>query len=122
MAFKSMPEQESPAKVLSEKELLLKGQAPGKGPLVRQLSAGFEFPADFWKEKYLQEYTCAGGNKIKFITGKPGSGKGHFLQLCPEWQRSCITKPLIFLLKKYSFTTLRKSMGRFCVSAILWTV
>ena len=81
MAFESIPEHESPAKVLSEKELLLKGQAPGKGPLVRQLSAGIEFLADFWKEKYLQEYICAGGSKIKFITGKPGSGKSHFLQL-----------------------------------------
>lgn len=74
MAFESIPEQESP-------ELLLKGQAPGKGPLVQQLSTGIEFLADFWKEKYLQEYICSGGSKIKFITGKPGSGKSHFLQL-----------------------------------------
>ena len=46
-----------------------------------QLLCGVEFLTDFWQEKYLQEYIRDGGSKIKFITGRPGSGKTHFLKL-----------------------------------------
>ncbi len=65
----------------SAEELLLEGKAPGRGPLVRELSAGIGFLADFWADRYLREYIASGGSKIKFITGKTGSGKSHFLQL-----------------------------------------
>lgn len=40
-----------------------------------QLLCGVEFLTDFWQEKYFQEYIRDGGSKIKFITGRPGSGK-----------------------------------------------
>ncbi|MCX4298038.1 MAG: DUF2791 family P-loop domain-containing protein [Lachnospiraceae bacterium] len=42
---------------------------------------GIEFLSDFWQEKYLQEYIKNGGSKIKFVTGRQGSGKTYFLQL-----------------------------------------
>ena len=45
------------------------------------LSCGIEFLTDFWEEKYLREYVKNGGSKIKFITGRPGSGKTPFLRL-----------------------------------------
>ncbi len=45
-----------------------------------QLLCGVEFLTDFWQEKYFQEYIRDGGSKIKFITGRPGSGKTHFLK------------------------------------------
>lgn len=45
------------------------------------LTCGIRFLTDFWKEKYLQEYIKNGGSKIKFITGRLGSGKTHFLRL-----------------------------------------
>jgi len=45
------------------------------------LACGISFLTDFWKEKYLQEYIKNGGSKIKFITGRKGSGKTHFLRL-----------------------------------------
>lgn len=45
------------------------------------LTCGIQFLTDFWKEKYLQEYIRSGGSKIKFVTGRPGSGKTHFLHL-----------------------------------------
>ena len=35
---------------------------------------GIEFLSDFWQEKYLQEYIKNGGSKIKFVTGRQGSG------------------------------------------------
>lgn len=44
-------------------------------------SCGIQFLTDFWKEKYLQEYIKNGGSKLKFVTGRPGSGKTHFLRL-----------------------------------------
>ncbi len=46
-----------------------------------ELSCGVGFLTDFWKEKYLQEYIKDGGSKIKFVTGRRGSGKSHFLRL-----------------------------------------
>lgn len=46
-----------------------------------QLTCGISFLADFWREKYLQEYIRNGGSKIKFVTGRQGSGKTHFLRL-----------------------------------------
>ncbi len=48
------------------------------------LSCGIDFLTSFWKEKYLQEYIPNGGSKIKFITGRPGSGKTHFLRLMTQ--------------------------------------
>lgn len=47
----------------------------------QQLTCGIQFLSDFWREKYLQEYIKNGGSKIKFITGRMGSGKTHFLHL-----------------------------------------
>lgn len=46
-----------------------------------RLTCGIRFLADFWREKYLQEYIRNGGSKIKFVTGRTGSGKTHFLRL-----------------------------------------
>jgi len=48
---------------------------------VEQLTCGIEFLTEFWREKYLQEYIRNGGSKIKFVTGRSGSGKTHFLRL-----------------------------------------
>lgn len=60
---------------------LKKGLPPGDSALVRELSAGIGFLSDFWREKYLEEYIKQGGSKIKFVTGREGSGKTHFLEL-----------------------------------------
>lgn len=48
---------------------------------VEGLTCGIDFLTDFWREKYLQEYIRNGGSKIKFVTGRNGSGKTHFLRL-----------------------------------------
>lgn len=42
--------------------------------------SGIEFLTGFWEEKYLKEYIRDGGSKIKFVTGRQGSGKTYFLQ------------------------------------------
>lgn len=81
MALNIMSGQEPLSEPLSAEQLILQGKAPGRGALVRELSEGIDFLADFWADKYLQEYIREGGSKIKFVTGKPGSGKSHFLQL-----------------------------------------
>lgn len=62
-----------------EKKLLAAGKAPDDGQLLRQLSAGINFITDFWKKHYLDEYIREGGSKIKFVTGRAGSGKTHLL-------------------------------------------
>lgn len=47
----------------------------------QSLTCGIRFLTDFWQEKYLREYVKNGGSKIKFVTGRQGSGKTHFLRL-----------------------------------------
>ena len=42
---------------------------------------GIHFLTDFWQMKYLQEYIRDGGSKIKFVTGRRGSGKTYFLDM-----------------------------------------
>lgn len=54
----------------------------------QDLICGIRFLTDFWKEKYLQEYVKNGGSKIKFVTGRQGSGKTHFLRLMTSIARS----------------------------------
>lgn len=61
--------------------LLMDAKAPGKGELIREVTVGMEFISNFWQEKYLREYIREGGSKIKFVTGRTGSGKTHLLQL-----------------------------------------
>ena len=52
-----------------------------------QLTCGIRFLTDFWQEKYLQEYIRDGGSKIKFVSGRLGSGKTHFLGLMASLAR-----------------------------------
>lgn len=59
----------------------LQEEAPYALDSARELTCGIDFLTDFWQEKYLQEYIKNGGSKIKFITGRKGSGKSHFLRL-----------------------------------------
>lgn len=60
---------------------LKQGQAPGNRDILQEISVGSDFMMDFWKEKYLANYLAVGGSKIKFLTGRTGSGKTHFLEL-----------------------------------------
>ncbi|MDD2960227.1 MAG: DUF2791 family P-loop domain-containing protein [Lachnospiraceae bacterium] len=60
---------------------LVQGDAPDDSGLLEELSAGMSFLTDFWREKYLLEYIREGGSKIKFVTGRKGSGKSHLLKL-----------------------------------------
>jgi len=61
--------------------LLKQGLAPGNGDLLRQITVETDALAEFIADKYFREYIAGGGGKIKFVTGKAGSGKTHFLQL-----------------------------------------
>lgn len=47
-------------------------------------AGGLHFLTDFWQEKYLREYICDGGSKIKFVTGRSGCGKTFFLHTMTE--------------------------------------
>ncbi len=40
-----------------------------------------------WRDYYLNDYIACGGSKVKFLTGKPGSGKTHTLLLILEEAR-----------------------------------
>lgn len=74
-----MNNQETAGDLGQEKRLLSAGQAPDDGRLLKQISTGIDFITDFWRKHYLEEYIREGGSKIKFITGRSGSGKTHLL-------------------------------------------
>lgn len=61
--------------------LLRQGQAPGNEEILKRITVELNTLVDFIKDKYFAEYISLGGSKIKFVTGKAGSGKTHFLQL-----------------------------------------
>ena len=58
--------------------LLRDGEVPEDAGLLKSLTVGTEQLSDFLSEQYLRTYIAEGGSKIKFITGRSGSGKTHF--------------------------------------------
>lgn len=75
--FNEMPDRTEPYEEAADAF----GSEPQVQLPVEELTCGIEFLTDFWREKYLQEYIRNGGSKIKFVTGRSGSGKTHFLRL-----------------------------------------
>lgn len=63
------------------------------------MTCGIDFLTDFWREKYLQEYIRNGGSKIKFVTGRSGSGKTHFLKIMTAIAREENYKTVCFSAK-----------------------
>ena len=61
-------------------EALRKGKAPERGKTLRDLTTGMESLTGFLNSVYFQNYIPAGGSKIKFAMGNPGSGKTHFAE------------------------------------------
>lgn len=61
--------------------LLRRGEAPGNREVLNEISVGIPPFIGFLREKYLLDYIASGGSKIKFLTGRTGSGKTHFLQM-----------------------------------------
>ena len=60
---------------------LLLSEAAGPNAVTEELSVGIRFLSDFWSRHYLEEYIPHGGSKIKFVTGRSGSGKTHLLDM-----------------------------------------
>lgn len=56
----------------------LEGDTPLDPARLEAVSAGLETLTAFFDRIYLSDYIPAGGSKIKFVTGHPGSGKTHF--------------------------------------------
>lgn len=88
-----MIDHQEPGDLGQEKKLLSAGEAPDDGRLLKQLSAGIDFITDFWKKHYLDEYIREGGSKIKFVTGRSGSGKTHLLNYMAmtAWEEGYVT-------------------------------
>jgi hypothetical protein len=61
---------------------LRQGQPPPDEEILTAVTIGGEEGIwEFWREQYLADYIAAGGSKVKFLTGRPGSGKTHALYL-----------------------------------------
>jgi hypothetical protein len=57
------------------------GESPENRETLEKITVGVGELVEFIKQKYFAEYISRGGGKIKFIAGKPGSGKTHFAKL-----------------------------------------
>jgi len=79
---------------------LTHGEAPQNKRILEELSVGIDFITDFWRDRYLKEFLPAGGSKIKFITGKSGSGKTHTVYLLTEHARKENLLTVSFSAKK----------------------
>ena len=75
--WKDMPEE----KLQEVFRQVLLSEAPGANAVTEELTVGMDRLADFWGRHYLEEFIPHGGSKIKFITGRAGSGKTHLLNL-----------------------------------------
>ena len=62
----------------TDSALLLRGETPEDEELLDRLTVGLDSLVGFLSEHYLVGYLPDGGSKIKFVTGRPGSGKTHF--------------------------------------------
>ncbi len=60
---------------------LLLGEAPENPELLDAVNTGNESLTSFIGKHYFTDYLPQGGSKIKFITGRPGSGKTHLSRL-----------------------------------------
>ena len=57
---------------------------------------GIHFLTDFWQTKYLQEFIRDGGSKMKFVSGRKGSGKTYFLKMMTAFAQAEQYKTLQF--------------------------
>ncbi len=69
--------------LLSSRDMtaLMTGKPAEDPAVLRELSVGSDFLVQFLKEQYLTSYIPEGASKIKFLTGRPGSGKTHYGKL-----------------------------------------
>ena len=65
-------------------EQLNQGMVPQDAGMLRQITVGAYDLTDFIKKHYLEDYIPQGGSKIKFLTGREGSGKTHTARLILE--------------------------------------
>ena len=63
---------------------LVHGTAPGRGRILDEITVGLDPLTDFLDTHYLEDYIPRGGSKIKFVTGRSGSGKTHFSRRMQE--------------------------------------
>jgi hypothetical protein len=56
---------------------------------LKEISVGLKPLTEFVREQYYNSYITLGGSKIKFVTGKPGSGKTHLLRLLSVDAEDC---------------------------------
>ncbi|KUK64532.1 MAG: Uncharacterized protein XD84_1339 [Desulfotomaculum sp. 46_80] len=69
-------------------ESLQRGSPPPDLQVLKAITVGEEAGIwNFWRDYYLSDYIACGGSKVKFLTGKPGSGKTHTLLLMLEEAR-----------------------------------
>lgn len=85
----------------SPADILRQGKVPLDGGTLAEISVGLDSLEDFLTLHYLREYIPAGGSKIKFVTGRPGSGKSHLARRLRDRA---------------------ESMGYLCVSFSAWEV
>ena len=100
---------------------LCEGRAPLSADINNALSTGFTRLTDFWRDRYLNEFIREGGSRIKFISGRPGCGKTHFLRLLAEEGRKAGYQVVTFSAKDvwlHDFREIYREIVRQCDLAL----
>lgn len=90
---------------------LRRRESPGNADMLKELSVGLEPLIDFYRKQYLSDYIAKGGSKIKFVTGRAGSGNTHFLQYLAAQEMGLIA--VYFPPETCEFTISTKYMRRY---------
>lgn len=62
-------------------QLLSQGKAPYDADILEEITVGTDTLTDFIDAQYLSFYIREGGSKIKFLTGRAGTGKTHLSRI-----------------------------------------
>lgn len=63
---------------------LIEGKTPTSAGFSLSVNTGFERLTDCLRDRYLNEFVKEGGSRIKFVSGRPGCGKTHFMRILAE--------------------------------------
>ena len=103
-----MGEREKRTEKETDLQALTAGHAPVSEEILTRISVGTEPLLRFLREQYLSTYIPAGGSKIKFLCGLPGSGKTHFSRLLTREARETGYLTVSFSARKVAMNDFRE--------------
>ncbi|HAN42362.1 MAG TPA: hypothetical protein DCP98_02945 [Sphaerochaeta sp.] len=68
---------------------ITKAKVPSDTQVLRSVTVGIDQLTSFYNLYYLEDFVAKGGSVVRFVTGKHGSGKTHFISLLKADAADC---------------------------------